>query len=138
MIDLPRRAAAIVVCALAVTAAGCTGASEPPMAAGQGADRQCFLPRTVNGFTPRGDDRVLVHVGARQVYELELVGTCPSVDWSNRIGIRSRGGGSWICQGFDADLVVPAPSGVEQCPVTNIRRLSEQEVLAWRESRRRR
>lgn len=118
-------------------AAACTLSPEADTASTQTAagERQCFLPRSVNGFTAVDDDIVHVHVGASQVYRLELVGVCPDVDWSNRIGIRATGGGSWVCRGFDAELLVPGPLGVQTCPVTRVRRLSEAEVRSWRESR---
>ena len=116
----------------------CTNVAEPGSVSAQGAGRECFLPRQANGFTPVGNDRVLVDAGPSRVFELELTGTCLDVDWSNRIGIRSRGGGSFVCQGFDAELLVPGPTGrIQQCPVTAVRRLSDEEVQARRQSRRR-
>jgi hypothetical protein len=123
---------------LVVATSGCAPADEPMMGPGaQSAGRQCFLPRQVNGFTPLGNDRILVDAGPRRLFELEIVGTCREIDFSNRIGIRSRGG-SWVCDGLDAELLVPRPSGLDRCAVTDVRRLSEEEVQAYRESRRRR
>jgi hypothetical protein len=124
------------IAALAVLA-GCTetAAEEGAMARAEGR-RQCFLPRQVNGFNTESDERVYVTVGTRDIYELEIVGVCPDVDWSQRIGIRSRGS-SWVCQGLDAELIVPSPSGVQYCPVTRVRQLSEAEVRAYRERPRR-
>src|SRR4029453_5854248 len=103
----------------------------------QPAARQCFLPSQVNGFTAIDRDTVHVNVSASQVYELELFGDCPDVDWEQRIAIRSTGGSSWVCRGLDAELVVPSPIGPTRCPVSTIRRLSDEEVRAFRESRRR-
>jgi hypothetical protein len=116
----------------------CTNLAEPEGASTLGSRRECFLPRQASGFTPIGNERVLVNVGPARVFELELPGTCLDVDWSSRVGIRSRGGGSIVCQGFDAELLVPGPTGrIQQCPVLSVRRLSDEEVQARRQSRRR-
>jgi hypothetical protein len=114
---------------------GCaeTAAEEGAMAQVEG--RQCFLPRQVSGFNSDDDDRVYVTVGVRDVYALDIVGACPDVDWSQRIGIRSRGS-SFICQGLDAELVVPSPTGTQSCAVTGVRKLGDAEVEAYRERRR--
>ena len=111
--------------------------AQPETGSAQRAARQCFLPAQVNGFTAVDRDTVHVKVSASQVYELELFGDCPDVDWEQRIAIRSTGGSTWVCQGLDAELVVPSPIGPTRCPVSTIRRLSDEEVQAWRESRRR-
>ena len=96
---------------------------------------RCFLARQVNGFTSRGRDIVDVHVGANRYYRLTLGGVCPDVDWSLRVGIRTLGGGSWICQGADAEIIVPSPNGRQRCLVTDVRPLSREEVAAARHRR---
>ncbi len=130
-----RTAVLFVAAASAALVAGCTSEAEPARAS-RTAD-QCFRPDMVRSFRAVGNDQVYVTVGSRNVYALDTAGACPDVDWSLRIGIRPRGGGgSWVCQGGDAELVVPRPGGgVDSCPVTNVRRLGEAEVQAWRESR---
>jgi hypothetical protein len=75
-----------------------TDPSAPPRNA-----QRCFRAADVNGFTPRGRDEVDVRVGASRQYRLSLVGACTDIDWSLRVGIRTLGGGSWICQGRGAD-----------------------------------
>jgi hypothetical protein len=115
------------------TLAGC--AQQPasaPATAASGA-RDCFSARSVNGFTPRDDDTVDVQVGARRYYRLELAGVCPNVNWATGVALVSRGGTSFICQGLDADLVVPNPGlGPQRCLVSSVRRLSDAEVQALR------
>ena len=113
----------------AMLAAGCAVAGEPPPASAEG--RECLLASTVNSFTPVGDDAVVVRAGASDHYRLELIGTCPDVDWAWRIALRTRGS-SWVCRGYDAELVVPHPSGTQYCPVRAVRKLSEAEVEAFR------
>ena len=91
---------------------------------------------TLRSRVAEDDDTAYVHVGARDMYRLELSGVCHNIDWAQRIAIRARGGGSWVCRGHDAELVVPSPVGTERCLVTDVTRLSEAEVQAYRERRR--
>ena len=80
--------------------------AQPETSSRQPAVRQCFLPSQINGFSAVDRDTVHVNVSASQVYELELFGDCPDVDWEQRIAIRSTGGSNWVCRGLDAELVV--------------------------------
>jgi hypothetical protein len=58
---------------------------------------------------------------------------CPNVNWATGVALVSRGGTSFICQGLDADLVVPNPGlGPQRCLVSGVRRLSDAEVQALR------
>jgi hypothetical protein len=113
-------------------AAGWSSAAPQGKSGARTSGRQCFLPRQVSGFEPVDEDTVNVTVGARTVYQLELFGICRDVNWSHRIGIRSTHGGSWVCQGMDAELLVPGPTGVDRCQVSSVRRLSDAEVEALR------
>lgn len=118
-----------------VTACGAARDAEPATSASASRQR-CFLPNQVNDFHAEDDQTVYVTIGTRRMFRLEIVGTCPDIDWSQRIGIRSRGGGSWICGGLDAELIVPSPTGVQSCPVTNVTELTDAEVEAYRERRK--
>jgi hypothetical protein len=43
----------------------------------------------------------------------------------------ARSGSSFVCQGFDAELVVPNPGlGPQRCLVSSVRRLTDAEVKA--------
>ena len=125
--------------ALAGAAIAALGASlaGPDQAGAQArkAARDCFSANAVNGFNPVDDDTVDIRVGANRRYRLELAGFCPDIDRSWRIAVRTTGGSSWICQGLDAELIVPSPSGRQRCLVTDVRRLSEDEVRAARRRR---
>ena len=112
-------------------------APRPELASARTPARQCFLPGQVNGFTALDRDTVHVNVSASRVYELELFGDCPEVDWEQRIGIRSTGGSSWVVPGPRRGAHRSQSAGALRCQVSNIRRLSDEEVQAWRESRRR-
>jgi hypothetical protein len=111
-----------------------TGEPGTTTAAAQRSGRQCFRPQDVNGFNPQGDDVVYLRVGANDIYRAEILGTCPDIDFSHRVAIRSHGT-NWICQGLDAEFFVPGPLGVDRCPITSLRKLSDAEVQAYRERR---
>jgi hypothetical protein len=89
----------------------------------------------VNSFHAVDRDTVRVTVGASRVFELEILGTCPDINWTQRIGLRSTSGSSWVCSGLDAELIVPRPAGVDQCPVLAVRQLTPAEVQAARSRR---
>lgn len=91
--------------------------------------RQCFWTSQVNNFAAQGDEVVNVRVGVKDVYRLEIFGTCPEIDWTQKIAIVSRSG-STICTGLDAELVVPSTIGPQRCAVRAVRKLTPAEVAA--------
>lgn len=91
--------------------------------------RQCFWAHQVNNFAAESDEVVNVRVGVRDVYRLEIFGTCPEIDWTQKIAIVSRGG-STICSGLDAEIITPSSLGPQRCTVRNVRKLSDDEVKA--------
>lgn len=115
--------------------AGCTANPGPSAQAANNSGRQCFLASQVNSFHAVDRDTVIVRVGASRNYRLEILGTCPDINWSSRIGIRATGGGSWICRGMDAELVVPAATGFDRCPVLGVQAITPEAARAARERR---
>jgi hypothetical protein len=94
--------------------------------------RQCFTAGQVNSFHPIDRNTILVRTGASTYYQLDLLGTCPEINWAARVGIRSTGG-SWICRGHDAEIIVPNPSrSFDRCPVLGVRLLTPEEAKAAR------
>lgn len=126
-------AIAITSCAAAALF-GCAQRGPAPMsAASEG--RDCFHANNVSGFTARSDETVDLQVGANRHYRLQLAGVCPNVNWTTGVAIVSRGS-PWICQGLDAELIVPNPGlGPQRCLVSSVRRLSDAEVQALRGGR---
>ena len=124
-----------LIAAAGLAAAAVWAGQDPAQAAQASPQRECFSARSVNGFSPVDEDTIDIRVGANRHYRLELVGYCPDVDWSMGIVLRTRGGSSWICQGMDAELIVPSPTGRQNCLVNSVRRLSEEEVEAARQRR---
>lgn len=123
-------AAVLLPISVAALAAGCAQRPGNAPASAASTGRECFRAAEVNGYHPRAPDSVDVQVGASRYYRLELQGTCPNVDWSNRVALRTLGGGSWICQGNDAELIVPNAAMPDRCLVEGVRRLSDEEVKA--------
>jgi len=89
----------------------------------------CFWTRDVNNFKPAGDSTINIGVGVRDVYQLTLFGSSPDIDWTQHIGIESRGS-SWICSGLDATIIVPGALGPQRIPVKTVRKLTPDEVAA--------
>ena len=119
--------------ALSACLAACAQAPGTAPASGLASGGECFHAGQVNDFTPRGNDVVDVRVGSRRHYRLQLAGSCPDVNWGTRaVALRTLGGSSWICQGLDAELLVPSPLGTQRCLVRSVRRLSDAEVEALR------
>ena len=126
---MTRSAALLAACALA----GCAQQPSPPPAAAASGGRDCFSATNVSGFSAVDDDTVDVQVGARRWYRLEIAGVCPNVNWAKGVALVAHSGGSFICQGFDAEIVAPDPGlGPQRCLVNSVRRLSDAEVQALR------
>lgn len=89
----------------------------------------CFRPDDVNGFTVIDDRTVDVTISPKNVYRLTLFSPSPDIDWSLRIGIYSRGR-SWVCSGYDAEIIVPEATGRRRYPVTEVRKLTPDELAA--------
>ena len=130
------RSAAILSCIGATAAlAGCAAQPQGPAPAASG--RQCFHAGSVNDFDARGDDVIDVRSGANRYFRLQLFPGCPNTNWTRQVALRTTSGSSWICQGMDAELIVPEPGiGPQRCLVTSVRRLSDAEVAALRQQRR--
>lgn len=120
---------ALVSGALLLAAPALTAAQTDKPAAKPKAERTCFRAQNVDGFNAVDKETVDVSVGVRDVYRLTLFSPSPDIDWTQRIGIEARGG-SWICSGMDATIIVPGPIGVQRYPVTAIRKLTPEEIKA--------
>jgi len=116
--------AALAAATLLGGLAAATTASAAP-----GEKRQCFYSRNVNGYQAVDDQTVNIRVGVKDIYQLTLLAPSSDIDWAWRIGIESRGG-SFICSGLDATLIVPTDIGPQRFPVSQVRKLSANEVAA--------
>ncbi|HEY5105988.1 MAG TPA: DUF6491 family protein [Caulobacteraceae bacterium] len=127
---------AFAVISLLAVASLVSGAASPAAAQGSAAaprrDNACFYARNVESFAAADDTTVNLRVSSRQIYQLKLFGPCVDLDFSQRIGLRSRGISSFVCEGQanDLELFARSPAGPTRCPVTSVRRLSADEVAA--------
>ena len=123
--------------ALVLSAIGLVGAlsTAAPSVAAPG--RQCFNATTIHGYETLPGGLVLLRAGGSRTFALHTFGDCPDLNWARSIALRTRGGSSWICEGIDAELIVPSPIGAQYCPVQAVRRISREEARALRLARRR-
>lgn len=121
-------AAMLAACASPVAPAA-SGAGEPATAAAPANSQRCFRPDQVNGWRAGEKDTVYVRTGVRRVFRMQLLGPCPDVNWSERIGIEATGS-PWICSGLDATVISPSPIGPRRCPVKVITELTPEEAAS--------
>lgn len=129
------KSAAILAAGAALLASCAQQPGTPVRAAGQSSGQQCFRAQQASGYTPVSDNVVLVQAGASRYFRLELAGACPNIDWSRRLALRTMGGGSWICRGADAEIIVPDPQFAQRCLVTDVRQITKDEWQAARRAR---
>lgn len=91
--------------------------------------RSCFWTQEANGFTVADDHTVYLRVGLKDVYRLDLFGSCPDARWEQSIALESRPGSS-ICSPMDATLITNGPTGPQRCPVSKLTKLTPEEAAA--------
>jgi hypothetical protein len=121
--------AAAVAALLTLGVAGSTPALAKDKAPGASAPRACFFTRNADGFAAPDDKTLYVRVGVRDVYKFEMFGTCPDIDWNQRLALVSRASSS-ICTGMDAEVITHSPIGPQRCPVRSVQKLTPEEVAA--------
>jgi hypothetical protein len=99
------------------------------------AERSCFRAQEVNGFNVVDKQTVDVSISPKTVYRLTLFAPSPDINWTQRIGVESRGS-SWICSGMDATIIVPGDIGIQRYPVTEVRKLTQDEIQASRKKKK--
>ena len=90
----------------------------------------CFWARDITNWRAVGDRQVNLEVNNRDVYRLDLAGTCSELHFAGQsLILDARGTGGPVCAGSLADIIVPR-QGNFRCPVQTITRLSRAEVKA--------
>ncbi|MDB5444203.1 MAG: hypothetical protein JWP86_2708 [Phenylobacterium sp.] len=121
--------------ALAAAAALIAGGAASPIALAKSAAtgkydaHQCFYTRNVSSFAAPDEKTLYVRVGVRDVYRFDMFGTCPDIDWNQRVALVSRAS-SWICDGMDAEVVTHSAIGPQRCPVRSMHKLTPEEIAA--------
>ena len=107
--------------ALSALAAGQATAAPKPA-------KTCFSARNVSNFATVDEQTINIRVGVRDVYRLDLFGTCPDIGWQNQIAIKSRGS-AFICSPLDATIVSEGPFGrAQRCEVRGMHKLTPEEI----------
>ena len=132
---------ALIPAAALLMLAGCNAYGPPPPGYGPqvavAPGRQCFYAANVTGFRQGPGDTIIVNTNSRDYYELKTLGYCASrLDFEHRIALRARAGG-FICSGYDAEIYIPDALGPTYCPVRANRKLTPEEVVGLRATRRR-
>lgn len=118
---------ALAASAATLLALGATAASAADKPA---AKNECFWARNVTSFAAPDDKTLYVRVGVNQVFRFEMFGSCPEIDWNQRLALISRGGDN-ICSGMDAEVITHSPGiGRQRCPVRSMHKLTPEEVAA--------
>lgn len=126
--------ASLGLCALL---AGCAAQTSPsagaaglPAAAHAASDGgRCFRTEDVRGWRVGDNQTVYLRTGVNRVFRMRLMGPCPDINGSERIGIEARGS-SFVCSGVDATIIAPSPIGPRRCPVSAVQALSPAELAA--------
>jgi len=125
------RSALILLSIGVATLAACAQQAASASASAASSGRECFNARNISSFTAQGESAIDIQAGVRRYYRLQLAGVCTNVNWARKIAVVTRSGSSWICQGFDADLVIDDPGiGPQRCLVSSVRRLTDAEAHA--------
>jgi hypothetical protein len=116
----------------ATGAAILTLAASAASAADRSAPNQCFWARNVTSFASPDDHTVYIRVNSRDVYRLDLMVSCPDVDWNQRVAlVSSHGAGGSICNALDAEIVSQATGiGRQRCPVKTLTKLTPDQIAA--------
>lgn len=122
-----RSATVLLPLAMLAPLSACSTSPQPrAVASARSAPHQCFLASQVHGFGNATDESVDVWVGASRYYRLDLIGPCHDIVWSNALALRTTGGSSWICEGADAEIIVPGPVG-GRCMVSDVHRITKEQ-----------
>lgn len=113
-----------VLAALALAACGSTKTAGPA-----GAPKSCFNAANVTNYAGVDRETVNLRVGVNDFYQVKMLGVCPNIDWTQKIGLESTSG-STICTGLDLTIHVPGPTGPQECAADSIRKLTPEEVAA--------
>lgn len=122
---------------LAVLTAGPALADAQSKGKGKPDRSSCFLVSSINGWTPVDDQTVDVTITPKNVWRLTLFAPSPNIDWTLRIGIDTRGQ-SWLCSGrsMGAEIFVPGDIGMRRYPITEVRRLTPEELAAMKDEKK--
>jgi Family of unknown function (DUF6491) len=122
-------ATALAIAALAVGASAQPQGGAPPPPKPR---PSCFWTSRIENFAAVDEQNLYLRVGIHDVYRAKLFSNCFDIDWVHHLALISRGS-SLICEGpnLDVDVIVrDVAAGRQRCAVTDIRKLTPDEVAA--------
>ncbi|MFT3997692.1 MAG: DUF6491 family protein [Asticcacaulis sp.] len=129
-----------VMIAAAIGAAGLAGLSLLPAQARSAAEdskpaaksnpNRCFRSDDIDRFNPVDTRTMVIETYAHQHYKLTLAGGCMGIEDALRIGVKTRGGTSYICGSFDADILYNelGSGGLGKCAVIEVTPIDKAEA----------
>lgn len=122
-------AAAVAALGLGLAAQACAQTRPPPRSSRP--QNACFDAHMINGFSAPDESTVYIRVGVSEIWRLKLLGSCPNLNWDQRIALQNRSGSSFICDALDAEVLSHAPGmGLQRCPVSELHKLTPAEAAA--------
>jgi hypothetical protein len=118
---------ALAALAVATLALPSVAAARSPLAPAAKPKNNCFWANSVSNFRAADESTVFLRVGVKDVYRLDMLSRCHEIDWTQKIGILSRGSNR-VCTGLDAELITPSPIGPMRCAVKTVTKLTPEEV----------
>jgi hypothetical protein len=121
--------------ALTVALALAFGASAQPPAGSPPPPKpkpSCFWANRIQNFAAVDQRNLYLRVGIHDIYRAKLFANCFDISWVHRLALVSRSS-SLICEGpnLNVDVVIrDVGLGRQRCPVTEIRKLTPDEVAA--------
>lgn len=127
-------AAAAAAAATLAAISGCAETADPESSGSPAAARmppRCFHVSNARNFRSVNATTVHLRVGRRDFYRIDLLGPCPDIDFSLRLGLQTRGS-SQICtgSGLGTSIVVRGSRGPQRCSIRQITALTPEEVAA--------
>jgi Family of unknown function (DUF6491) len=92
----------------------------------------CFWANRIQNFAAVDQRNLYLRVGIHDIYRAKLFSNCFDISWVHRLALVSRSS-SLICEGpnLNVDVVIrDVGLGRQRCPVTEIRKLTPDEVAA--------
>ena len=111
---------------------GVASFSAPPAAEaqpGRESGRSCFYTSNINGYSAVNDHTLLIRVG-RDIYRAGLMSDCPGLTFRHTLVLKTATGGGTVCGALDLDIGFADHGMSEKCPVSELRRLTPDEVAA--------
>jgi hypothetical protein len=134
MMQSPFRSAAAAVFTLAIGVTPMAPTSranaEPPSRPAPAAGQQCFYARNISNYIAASDRLIYLRVGVNDVYRLDLMMDCPELSFRQNIEFQRAERGSNICSAIDLTVTYRQNGARRICPVSEMRKLSPEEVAA--------